>query len=79
LRAGIVQGLGAALLEHCHYDDNRQLLASSLMDYAPSRSDSMHAIDVGQGSTLQCETAIGVKGVGEAGITGADATVSCAI
>ena len=33
IRGGIVQGIGAALWEHCLYDDNGQLLNGNLADY----------------------------------------------
>jgi carbon-monoxide dehydrogenase large subunit len=79
LRGGIVQGLGAALLEHCVYDDDGQLLAGSLMDYALPRADNMPAIEVGHVSTPQPGTALGVKGAGEAGTVGASAAMWCAM
>ncbi len=40
IRGGVVQGLGQALLETCHYDgESGQLLTGSLMDYALPRAD----------------------------------------
>jgi aerobic carbon-monoxide dehydrogenase large subunit len=79
LRGGIVQGLGAALLEHCIYDGEGQLLAGSLMDYAMPRADNMPAIEVGHVSTPQPGTALGIKGAGEAGTVGAFAALWCAV
>lgn len=79
LRGGIVQGLGAALLEHCVYDGEGQLLAGSLMDYAMPRADNMPPIEVGHVSTPQPGSALGVKGAGEAGTVGAAAAMWCAI
>ncbi|HEY7610441.1 MAG TPA: xanthine dehydrogenase family protein molybdopterin-binding subunit [Alphaproteobacteria bacterium] len=79
LRGGIVQGLGAALLEHCIYDGEGQLLAGSLMDYAMPRADNMPAIEVGHVATPQPGTALGVKGAGEAGTVGAAAAMWCAV
>ena len=79
LCGGVVQGLGAALLEHCHYDGNGQLLAGSLMDYAMPRADNMPPIDADHVSTPQHGTALGVKSVGEAGTIGASAAMWCAI
>jgi aerobic carbon-monoxide dehydrogenase large subunit len=39
IHGGIAQGVGQALLEHCHYDpDSGQLLAASFMDYAMPRA-----------------------------------------
>jgi carbon-monoxide dehydrogenase large subunit len=79
LRGGIVQGLGCALLEHCVYDGEGQLLAGSLMDYAMPRADNMPPIEVGHVSTPQPGTALGIKGVGEAGTVGASAAMWCAV
>ncbi len=79
LRGGIVQGLGAALLEQCTYDGQGQLLAGSLMDYAMPRADNMPPIEVGHVSTPQPGTALGVKGAGEAGTVGAAAAMWCAV
>jgi carbon-monoxide dehydrogenase large subunit len=79
LRGGIVQGLGAALLEHCVYDGDGQLLAGSLMDYAMPRADNMPPIEVGHVATPQPGTALGIKGAGEAGTVGAAAAMWCAV
>jgi carbon-monoxide dehydrogenase large subunit len=79
LRGGIVQGLGGALLEHCIYDGDGQLLAGSLMDYAMPRADNMPPIEVGHVSTPQPGTALGIKGAGEAGTVGASAAMWCAV
>jgi carbon-monoxide dehydrogenase large subunit len=79
LRGGVVQGLGAALLEHCVYDNEGQLLAGSLMDYAMPRADNMPPIEIGHVSTPQPGTALGIKGAGEAGTVGAAAAAWCAV
>jgi len=79
LRGGIVQGLGAGLLEHCVYDDEGQLLAGSLMDYAMPRADNMPPIEIGHVETRQPGTMLGVKGAGEAGTVGAPAALWCAV
>ena len=79
LRGGVVQGLGAGLLEHCVYDDEGQLLAGSLMDYAMPRADNMPPIEIGHVETRQPGTLLGVKGAGEAGTVGAPAALWCAV
>ncbi|HXP78068.1 MAG TPA: xanthine dehydrogenase family protein molybdopterin-binding subunit [Stellaceae bacterium] len=79
LHGGIVQGLGAALYEHCVYDRDGQLLSGSLLDYAVPHAGDMPNIEVDHVSTPQLGTAIGVKGVGEAGTVGASAAVWCAM
>ena len=79
LRGGVAQGLGAALLEHCVYDGEGQLVSGSLMDYAMPRADNMPPIEIGHVSTPQPGTALGVKGAGEAGTVGASAAMWCAV
>jgi aerobic carbon-monoxide dehydrogenase large subunit len=42
VHGGIAQGVGQALLEHCHYDPNTgQLLSASFMDYAMPRASGL--------------------------------------
>lgn len=76
---GVVQGLGAALLERCVYDGDGNLLTGSPMDYALPRADWVPPIGIGHVETPQPGTETGVKGAGEAGIIGAIAAVWCAV
>ena len=76
---GVVQGLGAALMERCVYDGNGNLLTGSLMDYALPRADRVPPIHIDHIETPQPGTDTGVKGAGEAGIIGAIAAVWCAV
>jgi carbon-monoxide dehydrogenase large subunit len=71
VHGGVAQGIGQALLEHAVYDRSGQLLAGSFMDYALPRSDSVPAIDVGFHPVPATSNPLGVKGCGEAGVTGA--------
>src|SRR3984885_14730194 len=42
VHGGIAQGVGQALMEHCHYDpESGQLLAASFMDYAMPRASDL--------------------------------------
>jgi len=71
MHGGIVQGLGQALLEHCHYDpESGQLLTGSLMDYALPRADDVPAIDTVAAMMPTPTNGLGVKGVGELGTNG---------
>jgi carbon-monoxide dehydrogenase large subunit len=46
VHGGIAQGVGQALMEHCHYDpDTGQLLSGSFMDYAMPRADDFPFFD----------------------------------
>jgi len=71
IRGGVVQGIGAALYEHCHYNEIGQLLTGSLVDYRVPMSGDMPDIVVGHVDSIAKETELGARGVGEAGIVGA--------
>jgi len=77
---GLAQGLGQALLEHGVYDrESGQLLTGAFMDYAMPRADHMPPM-ADAFHPVPCTTnPIGVKGVGEAGTTGALAAIMNAI
>ena len=79
VRGGVVQGLGAALFEHCLYDGDGQLLNGSMADYLVPMAVEMPDIVVGHVETPTAESAIGAKGAGEAGTAGAPAAVMNAI
>ena len=71
VHGGVAQGIGQALLEHVVYDPEGQLLAGSFMDYALPRADVVPAIHVGFHPVPATSNPLGVKGCGEAGVTGA--------
>jgi carbon-monoxide dehydrogenase large subunit len=77
---GLAQGLGQALLEQGVYDRaSGQILSGSFTDYAMPRADHMPPL-AGAFHPVPCTTnPIGVKGVGEAGTTGALAAIMNAI
>lgn len=79
IRGGVVQGLGGALLEHCVYSPEGQLLTGSLADYLLPMSGEMPDIHVAHVETPTRESALGAKGAGEAGTAGAPAAVQNAI
>jgi carbon-monoxide dehydrogenase large subunit len=79
IRGGVVQGLGGALLEHCVYSPEGQLLTGSLADYLLPMSGEMPDIQVAHVETPTRESALGAKGAGEAGTAGAPAAVQNAI
>jgi carbon-monoxide dehydrogenase large subunit len=79
IRGGVVQGLGAALYEHCQYDDHGQMVTASLLDYLVPMASEMPEIVVEHVSTPARGTALGAKGAGEAGAGGAAPAVWCAI
>jgi len=79
IRGGIVQGLGAALYEHCQYDEYGQLVSGSLLDYLVPMAAEMPDIVVAHIETPAGGSALGAKGAGEAGAGGAAAAVWCAL
>lgn len=79
IRGGVVQGLGAALFEHCRYDAQGQMLNASMADYLVPMAGEMPDIDVAHVVSPTAELAIGAKGAGEAGTAGAAAAVSNAV
>ena len=79
VRGGVVQGIGAALFEECLYDAAGQLRNGSLADYLVPMAGEMPDIEVVHLVTPTAGSALGAKGVGEAGTAGASAAVMNAI
>ena len=79
IRGGVVQGLGAALLEHCLYDSRGQLMNGGMTDYLVPMAAEMPDIEVGHVVSPTLESEIGAKGAGEAGTAGASAAVANAL
>ncbi len=79
IRGGVVQGLGAALFEHCQYDDQGQMINANMADYLVPMAGEMPDIDVAHVVSPTLESALGAKGAGEAGTAGAAACVSNAV
>ena len=79
IHGGIAQGIGQALYEHVAYDEDGQLLAGSLMDYALPRADHMPSFSMSRRGTRCRNNLLGVKGAGEAGAIGAPPAVISAL
>lgn len=67
VHGGIAQGVGQALLENAHYDENGQLLTASYMDYCMPRADNLPSLKIDYTVTACTHNDLGVKGCGEAG------------
>jgi aerobic carbon-monoxide dehydrogenase large subunit len=77
---GLAQGFGQALQEQIVYDESGQLLTGTLMDYGPPRAGQLPNFETAHTVTPSPFNPLGVKGVGEAGTTGAPpALVNAAI
>lgn len=79
IRGGVVQGLGAALYEEIAYGAEGELTTGTMADYLLPMAFEMPDIDIGHVSVPLSGTAIGAKGVGEAGTAGAAAAVLNAV
>ncbi len=79
IRGGVVQGIGAALFEECLYSDDGQLLTVTLADYLVPMAGEMPDIAIAHVVTPTRTSALGAKGAGEAGTTGAPAAVMNAV
>jgi carbon-monoxide dehydrogenase large subunit len=79
LRGGIVQGIGAALYEHCRYDERGQLLNGTMADYLVPMAGEMPDIEIGHTVSPTADSELGAKGAGEAGTAGAPAAIMNAI
>ena len=79
VRGGVVQGIGAALFEHCLYDERGQLLNGNMADYLVPMAMEMPDIEVGHVVTPTADSELGAKGAGEAGTAGAPGCVMNAI
>jgi carbon-monoxide dehydrogenase large subunit len=67
VHGGVVQGVAQALFEEAVYDDNGQLLTSTLTDYLVPSAAELPGIDTESTVTPSPTNPMGVKGVGEAG------------
>jgi carbon-monoxide dehydrogenase large subunit len=79
LRGGIVQALGAALLEEMVYDEEGQLLTTTFMDYLLPTASEVPPIEIIHLETPSQATAGGVKGMGESAMIAAPAAIVGAI
>jgi len=79
IRGGIVQGLGAALFEHCIYDAEGQLQNGTMADYLVPMAAELPDIDCAHVVSMTGSSELGAKGAGEAGTAGAPAAVMNAL
>ena len=79
IRGGVVQEIGAALLEHCVYDDRGQLTNGTMADYLVPMAPEMPDIEIGHVVTPTADSELGAKGAGEAGTAGASGAIMNAV
>ena len=76
---GVMQGIGAALLEEVRYDAAGQLQSASLADYMIPAAFEAPGIEIVHQETPSPITEGGYKGVGESGTIGAPAAIAGAV
>jgi carbon-monoxide dehydrogenase large subunit len=79
VHGGIVHGVGQALYERIHYDEDGQLVTGTFVDYALPTAAELPSFETDRTVTPSPVNSLGVKGVGEAGTIAASAAVTCAV
>jgi len=79
LHGGIAQGIGQAMFEEAIYDDQGNLLTTSLIDYPLPTAGDLPAFELGWTNTPTDVNPMGVKGIGEAGTIGSAQTIVNAV
>jgi CO/xanthine dehydrogenase FAD-binding subunit len=67
VHGGIVHGIGQALFERIHYDENGQLVTGTFVDYALPSAADVPSFETDRTETPSPVNSLGVKGIGEAG------------
>jgi carbon-monoxide dehydrogenase large subunit len=79
VHGGVAQGISQALYEEVVYDENGQLLSSTLMDYTFPNAQELPGYELSHTYTPSPHNPLGAKGIGESGATGAPPTVVNAV
>ena len=79
VHGGIVYGIGQALYERVHYDEEGQLVTGTFVDYALPTAAELPSFETDRTETPSPVNSLGAKGVGEAGTIAASATVTNAV
>lgn len=79
VHGGSTQGIGQALMENAVFDQDRQLLSASFMDYAMPRADDLPLFSFTSEPVPSTANVMGVKGCGEAGTVGAVSATANAV
>jgi carbon-monoxide dehydrogenase large subunit len=79
VRGGVAHGIGDALFEHCVYDEQGQLLTTTMMDYLVPMAVELPDIGVAHVETPTAYSEGGFKGAGEGGVAGAPGAVLNAV
>ncbi|HEX8976705.1 MAG TPA: xanthine dehydrogenase family protein molybdopterin-binding subunit [Solirubrobacteraceae bacterium] len=79
VHGGVAFGIGQALYERVHYDEDGQLVTGTFVDYALPTAAELPSFETDRTETPSPVNSMGVKGVGEAGTIAASAAVTNAV
>jgi carbon-monoxide dehydrogenase large subunit len=79
VHGGLAQGIGQALWEGAAFDENGQLLTSTLMEYALPKSEDLPSFENDHTRTPSPRTTLGVKGIGESATIGSTPAIANAV
>src|ERR1700722_1140440 len=79
VHGGVVFGIGQALYERVHYDEEGQLVTGTFVDYALPTAAELPSLETDRTETPSPVNSLGAKGVGEAGTIAASAAVTNAV
>jgi aerobic carbon-monoxide dehydrogenase large subunit len=79
VHGGVAQGIAEALFEEAIYDENGQLLTSSMTNYEVPAASDLPSLTLDRTVTPSTTNPLGVKGIGEAGTIAAPPTVVNAV
>jgi carbon-monoxide dehydrogenase large subunit len=79
IEGGVLQGIAQALWEEASYDERGNLRTASLIDYLVPSATEAPRLEMDSTVTPSPTTAMGVKGVGEAGTIGSTPAVMNAV
>jgi carbon-monoxide dehydrogenase large subunit len=79
VHGGVAYGIGQALYERVHYDEEGQLVTGTFVDYALPTAAELPSFETDRTETPSPVNSLGAKGVGEAGTIAASAAVTSAV
>ena len=79
IRGAVAQGIGAALLEHCDFDESGKPHRNTLFHYLLPTAVEIPPIEIDHCSSPSPYTPDGIKGMGESGMIATPAAVALAV
>jgi carbon-monoxide dehydrogenase large subunit len=79
VHGGIAYGIGQALFERVHYDEDGQLTTGTFVDYCIPSAADVPSFETDRTETPSPSNSLGVKGIGEAGTIAATPAITNAV